>query len=158
MDEQKMGVGSTLPELDAPSTHGGFSFSDYKGKVLVVFFYPRNNTPACTQQVISFRDHIEEFEKLGVAVVGISRDNMQSHEAFTKRFALPFALISDTDERVCNLFDVLKTKKNYGRTLQGIQRSTFLFDKSGKLAKKWRRVKVEGHIEELLEVIRNLPA
>ena len=156
MSEKTIATGKKLPEFSAPSTHGVFSLSDYEGKILVVYFYPRDNTPGCTQQAIHFRDHIEEFEKLGVTVVGVSRDNMKSHQSFAKKFDLPFTLISDTEESVCNMFDVLKTKKNYGRIYQGIERSTFLFDKSGTLVREWRKVKVDGHIEEVLEAIREM--
>ena len=157
MSDQTIAAGKTLPEFSAPSTHGMFSLSEYKGKILIVYFYPRDNTPGCTQQALAFRDNLEEFEKLGATIVGVSRDNMTSHQSFAKKFDLPFALIFDTDENICSLFDVIKTKKHYGRLVQGIERSTFLIDKSGRLVKEWRRVKVDGHIEDVLQTIRNMP-
>ena len=150
--------GKMVPDFSAPATNGVFSLSEHRGKALVLYFYPRNNTPVCTKQSLLFRDHFEEFEKIGATVAGVSRDSIKSHELFARKFDLPFTLLSDTDEHICNLFNVLKIKKNYGRIVHGIERSTFLIDPSGRLVKEWRGIKVDGHIDELLDAIRNISA
>lgn len=156
MTQSTVTIGKEIPDFKAEATLGGFSLSDYKGKILIIYFYPRDNTPGCTQQGIDFRDQYEEFQKAGAAIVGVSRDSMRSHEGFAKKLDLPFPLISDTDEVVCNLFGVIKTKKSYGKLVEGIERSTFLIDASGKLVQEWRGVRVEGHIEEVLEATKKL--
>lgn len=158
MSQQSVALGKTIPTFKAEATMGGFSLSDYKGKILVLYFYPRDNTPGCTQQGIDFRDQYEAFTKAGAAIVGISRDSMRSHEGFAQKYALPFPLISDTDESVCNLFGVMKTKKSYGKLLEGIERSTFLIDKSGTLVQEWRGLRVDGHVDEVLEAVKKLAA
>lgn len=145
-----------VPDFQAEATGGTFSLSDYRGKILVLYFYPRDNTPGCTQQGIDFRDLHDDFSKAGASIVGVSRDSMRSHEGFTQKYAFPFPLISDTDESVCELFGVMKTKKNYGKLVRGIERSTFLIDQNGKLAAQWRGVRVEGHVEAVLEAVRKL--
>jgi len=156
MSKPSVVIGEKLPEFKAEATLGGFSLSDYQGKTLVLYFYPRDNTPGCTQQGIDFRDLYSEFQNAKIAIVGVSRDSMRSHEGFAQKFDLPFPLISDTDEAVCNLFGVIKAKKSYGKVVHGIERSTFLIDSSGKLVQEWRGVKVEGHAEEVLEVAKKL--
>ncbi len=156
MSNQAAVIGQKIPEFKAEATLGGFSLSNYEGIILVLYFYPRDNTPGCTQQGIDFRDRYSEFQNAGASIVGISRDSMRSHEGFAQKYDLPFPLISDTDENVCNLFEVIKAKKSYGKIVHGIERSTFLIDASGKLVQEWRAVKVEGHVEEVLEAVKNL--
>lgn len=158
MSKQSVALGKEVPAFKAEATLGGFSLSDYKGKILVLYFYPRDNTPGCTQQGIDFRDQYETFTKAGAAIVGISRDSMRSHEGFAQKYALPFPLIADTDESVCDLFDVMKTKKSYGKLVEGIERSTFLIDQSGKLVQEWRGLRVDGHVDEVLEAVKKLAA
>lgn len=133
-----------------------FKLSDYKGKNLVLFFYPRNNTPGCTSENIAFRELHDEFESLGVEILGISRDNMRSHERFKEKLGLPFELIADEDETLCALFDVIRNKKMYGKVLRGIQRSTFLINADGEIAKEWRNLRVAEHANEVLDAAKSL--
>lgn len=156
MTQLSVTLDQNVPDFQAEATGGGFSLSDYRGKMLVLYFYPRDNTPGCTQQGIDFRDRYDAFVKAGAAIVGVSRDNMRSHENFIQKYDFPFPLISDTDESVCELFGVMKTKKNYGKLVRGIERSTFLIATNGKLAAEWRGVRVEGHVEEVLEAVKKL--
>lgn len=156
MSEQSVSLGKVVPDFSAEATHGGFSLSSYKGKILILYFYPRDNTPGCTQQSIHLRDLYDEFKKAGAEIVGVSRDSMRSHEGFAQKYDLPFSLISDPDESVCDLFNVMKTKKSYGKLVHGIERSTFLIDQTGKLANEWRSVRVEGHVDEVLEAVKKL--
>jgi peroxiredoxin Q/BCP len=158
MSEQSVVPGKKVPDFSAEATLGGFSLSALKGKILVLYFYPRDNTPICIQQGIQFRDLYDTFREAGAAIVGVSRDSMPSHEAFAKKYDFPFPLISDADESVCNLFNVMKTKKSYGRLVHGIERSTFLIDASGKLVQEWRGVRMDGHIEEVLDAVKKLSA
>lgn len=156
MSEQALAPGKAVPDFSAQATGGGFALSAYKGKTLILYFYPRDNTPGCTQQGVDFRNRYEEFTKAGAAIVGVSRDSMASHEGFAKKYAFPFPLIADTDEAVCNLFSVMKTKKNYGKLVHGIERSTFLIDKNGILVQEWRALKVDGHVDEVFEAVQKL--
>lgn len=156
MTQPLVALDQNVPNFQAEATGGTFSLSDYQGKILVLYFYPRDNTPGCTQQGINFRDQYEAFTQAGAAIVGVSRDSMRSHEGFAQKYALPFPLISDANESVCELFGVMKTKKNYGKLVRGIERSTFLIDSSGRLVREWRGVRVEGHIEEVLEAVKKL--
>ena len=127
-----------------------FNLSDYKGQNLVIYFYPRDNTPGCTSEGEDFRDHYKSFLKKKTKIFGVSKDSIKSHEAFKQKFKFPFELISDPDEKVCKLFDVIKEKSMYGKKYMGVERSTFLIDSNGKLLKEWRKVKVKGHVEEVL--------
>ena len=120
----------------------------------VVYFYPKDNTPGCTNESLDFKAQYAEFEALGVAVVGISRDSIKSHENFKAKYELPFALLSDKDETVCTQFDVIKMKKLYGKEVRGIERSTFFIDKTGQIAHEWRKVKVPEHVMEVLSVVK----
>ena len=158
MSEPLVSLGKKVPDFSAEATLGGFSLSAYEGRILVLYFYPRDNTPGCTQQGIRFRDLYEIFQRAGAAIVGVSRDSMASHEGFAKKFDFPFPLISDTDESVCNLFHVMKARKMYGKLVHGIERSTFLIDPFGKLVREWRNVKVEGHVDDVLEAVKKLAA
>jgi len=150
-------TGNRVPGFSLPMTGGGtWSLKDAAGDKLVIYFYPRDMTSGCTRESQDFRDLYGAFRKAGVTVVGVSRDSVASHDRFTARESLPFALLADTDERVCKLFDVIKTKSLYGRKYLGVERSTFLIDATGRLRQEWRNVKVPGHAEAVLEAARNL--
>ena len=126
------------------------------GKSYVIYFYPKDNTPGCTQEGEDFRDLYKEFKKLKTEIYGVSRDSLKSHEGFKEKYKYPFELISDTEEKLCNLFDVIKEKNMYGKKYMGIERSTFLIDKEGKLSAEWRKVKVKGHAAEVLEEVKKI--
>lgn len=149
-------IGQQLPDFRAASTGGEFSLSSTKGRKLVLYFYPKDNTPGCTNESIDFRDRIDAFEKAGATIVGVSRDSLKSHEGFRAKHALPFELISDPDEALCELFDVMKMKNMYGRQVRGVERSTFVIGADGTLAREWRGVKVPGHADEVLDFIRSI--
>jgi thioredoxin-dependent peroxiredoxin len=150
-------TGSKVPGFSLPTTGGGtWSLKDAAGGKLVVYFYPRDMTSGCTREAQDFRDLYGAFRKAGVEVVGVSRDSVASHDKFAARETLPFPLLADTDERVCRLFDVIKPKSLYGRKYLGVERSTFLLDGSGRLRQEWRKVKVLGHAEAVLEAARRL--
>jgi thioredoxin-dependent peroxiredoxin len=150
-------TGSKVPEFSLPMTGGGtWSLKDAAGGKLVVYFYPRDMTSGCTREAQDFRDLHGAFRKAGVEVVGVSRDSVASHDKFAARETLPFPLLADTDERVCRLFDVIKPKSLYGRKYLGVERSTFLLDDTGRLRQEWRKVKVLGHAEAVLEAARSL--
>ena len=143
-------------DLIAESTGGQFKLSDYKGHPVVVYFYPKDNTPGCTMESQQFRDLHKQFEKAGAVVVGVSRDSLKSHQGFKSKHELPFELLSDADEALCARFDVIKMKNMYGKQVRGIERSTFLFDQNGELVREWRKVKVDGHAEEVLQAVKAL--
>lgn len=148
--------------LNLPDLHAGmtgdrqFSLEDYAGKILVLYFYPKDNTPGCTTEAMDFRDHYPAFHAHGAVVLGISRDSLRSHEGFKAKLDLPFELISDPDEALCQTFDVIKQKKMYGKEVRGIERSTFVLDKQGKLVKEWRKLRVPGHVDEVLAFVAEL--
>ena len=150
-------TGNKVPEFSLPTTGGGtWRLKDTAGRKLVIYFYPRDMTSGCTREAQDFRDLYGAFDKAGVAVVGVSRDGVASHDKFAAKETLPFPLLADTEERVCRLFDVIKPKSLYGRKYLGIERSTFLLDGSGRLRQEWRKVKVPGHAEAVLEAARSL--
>ena len=124
--------------------------SDYQGKNLVIYFYPKDSTPGCTTEGRDFRNSYDQFQQCNTEILGISRDSIRAHENFKAKQSFPFDLLSDKNEDVCKQFDVIKLKKNYGREYMGIERSTFLIDLDGKLYEEWRKVKVKGHVEEVL--------
>ena len=132
------------------------SLSDFLGKKVVLYFYPKDSTPGCTTQAQGFRDLHEEFLSAGARIIGVSRDSLKSHENFIGKQSLPFPLISDTDETLCQLFGVIKMKNMYGKQVRGIERSTFLIDREGRLAREWRGVKVPGHVDEVLQAVQAL--
>lgn len=140
---------------EATSEHT-VTLSELRGKNVVIYFYPKDSTPGCTTEGQNFRDLIDEFTALDTVIFGVSRDGMRAHENFKAKQAFPFELISDPDEELCNLFEVIKLKKNYGREYMGVDRSTFLIDKEGILRKEWRSVKVKGHVDEVLEAVKAL--
>ena len=130
-----------------------FTLNNYLGKNVVLYFYPRDSTPGCTNEGIDFTTLYPDFKKKNVEIFGISRDSINSHEKFKKKYSFPFELLSDAEEIACNLFDVIKMKNMYGKQVQGIERSTFLIDSKGILIKEWRGLKVPGHAEEVLNSI-----
>jgi peroxiredoxin Q/BCP len=153
----KIEVGTKVPDFSLPATDGEtFTLKGAAGTALVIYFYPKDMTSGCTRESQDFRDLHGAFIKAGVQIVGISRDSLTSHEKFKTKEQLPFALLSDAHERVCKLFDVIREKSLYGRKYLGIDRSTFLIDKRGVLRQEWRKVKVPGHAEEVLEAARAL--
>ena len=133
-----------------------FKLSENKGKNLVFYFYPKDNTPGCTKEGEDFRDNYSVIKKLNTEVIGVSKDSVASHQKFIKKFNFPFNLISDENEKVCNLFNVIKEKNMYGRKYMGIERSTFLIDANGKLIKEWRKVRVKGHVDDVIESIKEI--
>jgi peroxiredoxin Q/BCP len=146
-----------LDDFSLPATGGvTFQLSAARGQSLVIYFYPKDNTPGCTLESAQFRDRYAEFRLAGCEVVGISRDSMKSHENFKAKFTLPFALLSDADETVCNLFGVMKQKMMYGKQVRGIERSTFVLDRDGALRREWRGLKADGHAAEVLEFVKTL--
>jgi peroxiredoxin Q/BCP len=150
-------VDKIVPDFSAEMTGGKtFTLSDYKGKTVIIYFYPKDNTPGCTAESMQFRDLYDQFEQANTVIFGISRDSIRSHEGFKSKLGLPFELISDPDEVLCNMFNVMKMKNMYGKQVRGIERSTFVVDGNGKLVKEWRGVKVPGHVDELLEYVKAL--
>jgi len=150
-------VNKTVPHFSAPMTgNKTFELSDYKGKNIVLYFYPKDNTPGCTAESMEFRDQYAQFQKANTEIFGLSRDSVKSHEGFKEKLGMPFQLISDADETVCNLFNVMKMKNMYGKQVRGIERSTFVIDETGKVVKEWRGVKVSGHVGEVLEFVKAL--
>ncbi|OMT28460.1 peroxiredoxin [Burkholderia pseudomallei] len=149
-------VDRQVPDFTAPATGGEFSLSGIKGKKLVLYFYPKDNTPGCTTEGLQFRDLYPKFKKAGAEIVGVSRDRLRSHENFKAKLELPFPLISDPDETLCALFGVMKLKKMYGKEVRGIERSTFLIDGAGMLRHAWRGVKVPGHVDDVLSAVQAL--
>jgi len=148
---------TAVADFSLPSTgNQTFTLSGVRGKHLVVYFYPKDNTPGCTTEAQQFRDLYPEFRKADCEIVGISRDSIKSHENFKARFTLPFELLSDEDEAVCTQFGVIKQKKMYGKLVRGIERSTFVFDRHGVLRHEWRGLKADGHAQEVLDFINTL--
>ena len=147
---------ASLPDFELPATgQQRFQLSAFKGHPVVLYFYPRDNTPGCTVEGEQFRDLHREFHRGGVAVFGISRDSLASHEGFRKRMSVPFELLSDAEEKACAIFGVMKMKNMYGKKVRGVERSTFVIDRGGRIAREWRGVRVPGHAEEVLEFVRS---
>ena len=146
-----------IPDFSLPATSGTtFKLADQAGKVIVIYFYPKDSTPGCTTQGQNFRDLHDQFSAADALILGISRDSLKSHENFKAKQAFPFELGSDADEAVCNLFGVIKQKMMYGKQCRGIERSTFVIDRSGVLRREWRGVKVPGHVQEVLDFVTTL--
>jgi len=149
--------GKAVKDFSLPSTGGGtFRLSDQRGKALVVYFYPKDNTPGCTVEGADFRDRYREFARAGAEVVGVSRDSVKSHDGFKAKMKFPFALLSDADEALCTQFGVMKMKNMYGKKVRGIERSTFVLTGEGVIAREWRGVKVPGHAQEVLDFVKTL--
>lgn len=155
MTENIVVLNESVPDFQFKSTSGlQRHLSDFKGRSVIIYFYPKDHTSGCTCEAENFRDQYSKFQQLNVAILGVSRDTLKSHEKFVSGLQLPFELISDPDENLCRLFDVIKPKTMYGKPVRGIERSTFLIDKAGILRKEWRKVKVEGHVEEILKELK----
>jgi len=147
-------VGKRVKNFTLPATGDqDLALNDFKGRSLVIYFYPKDNTPGCTQEGQDFRDLYPQFEKAGADILGVSRDSVRTHENFKKKHEFPFHLLSDSDEKLCKQFDVIHEKKLYGRTYMGIERSTFLIDSEGVLKQEWRKLRVPGHAEAVLEAL-----
>jgi peroxiredoxin Q/BCP len=144
-----------LADFEAESTSGPFKLSEHHGHPVVLYFYPKDNTPGCTTEGAAFRDLHDAFRKAGAMVVGVSRDSIRSHAGFKAKMGFPFELICDADETLCKQFGVIKMKNMYGKQVRGIERSTFVID-GGRIAKAWRGVKVAGHAEEVLAFVQSL--
>jgi peroxiredoxin Q/BCP len=138
------------------STGGPFRLADHAGAPVVLYFYPKDDTPGCTAEGAAFRDQHAAFRKAGAQVFGVSRDSLASHARFKKKMAFPFELVSDPDETLCTRFDVIRQKKMYGREVRGIERSTFVVGPEGAVVKEWRGVKVPGHVDEVLDFVKSL--
>jgi peroxiredoxin Q/BCP len=150
-------LGKPVADFSLPSTgNTTFKLSGTRGSKVVLYFYPKDNTPGCTQQGSDFRDSFAAFGKTGTQIYGISRDSIRSHEGFKAKMKFPFELLSDADEAVCGQFGVMKLKNMYGRKVRGIERSTFVIDEKGVLAREWRGVKVPGHVQEVLNFVKAL--
>jgi peroxiredoxin Q/BCP len=146
-----------LADFELPATgNQRFALSAFTGHPFVLYFYPRDDTPGCTLEGEQFRELHDEFVKAKVPVFGVSRDTLASHEKFKKTMSFPFELLADVDEKVCNAFGVMKMKNMYGKQVRGIERSTFVIDREGRIAKEWRGVKVPGHAQEVLDFVRSL--
>src|SRR6059058_1731749 len=149
---------ASLPDFELPATGTQrFQLSAFKGHPFVLYFYPRDDTPGCTVEGTQFRDLHAEFLRAKVAVFGISRDSVASHEKFRKKMSFPFELLSDTEEQACGIFGVMKMKNMYGKQVRGIERSTFVIDKNGVMRKEWRGVKVPEHSQAVLDFVKSLP-
>lgn len=150
-------IGKKVPDFELPASGAQtIKLSALKGKNVVLYFYPKDSTPGCTKEGQSFRDDYNKFKRANTVILGVSRDSVKSHENFKTKQAFPFELLSDKDEALCNLFDVIKMKNMYGKQVRGIERSTFLIDAKGVLRREWRKVKVDGHAAEVLAAAKEL--
>ncbi len=151
---EAISINKKIPDFEAKATGDKtVRLSDYLGHYVVLYFYPKDSTPGCTQEGQDFRDNYDKFKGLNAVILGVSRDSLKSHENFKCKQEFPFDLISDTDESLCRLFDVIKMKNMYGKQVRGIERSTFLIDPQGVLVREWRKVSVKGHCAEVLTVL-----
>ena len=151
-----LAVDKKVPDFTAAATGGEFRLSDHQDKIVVLYFYPKDNTPGCTTEGMDFAQSHSKFKRAGAVVAGVSRDSVKSHDGFRAKMKFPFGLISDADERLCELFGVIKMKNMYGKKVRGIERSTFVIDGSGKLRREWRGVKVPNHVEEVLAYVQSI--
>ena len=150
-------VGKKVPKFTLPATGAqDISLDHFKGKNVVLYFYPKDSTPGCTREGQDFRDNHNKFKRQNTVILGVSRDSIKSHENFKSKQGFQFELLSDKEEELCSLFDVIKMKNMYGKKVRGIERSTFLIDSNGKLQQEWRKVKVDGHAEEVLAAVKAL--
>ncbi|MFB3165031.1 thioredoxin-dependent thiol peroxidase [Neobacillus sp. 179-J 1A1 HS] len=148
-------VGKQAPDFELLASNGEkVKLSDFKGKNVVLYFYPKDMTPGCTTQACDFRDYHGDFSQLDCVIIGVSPDPIEKHEKFIDKYNLPFLLLFDENTRVSELYEVWKLKKNFGKEYMGIERSTFVIDKEGKIVKEWRKVKVKGHVEEALQYVK----
>ncbi len=152
-------IGQQIPDIELPATGAkSIKLSDFRGKNLILFFYPKANTAGCTQEARDFRDAIHKLRRQSAVVIGVSRDGVKAQDNFKAKNELPFDLLSDSEERLCTAFDVIKMKNMYGKRVRGIERSTFLIDAEGILRQEWRKVKVKQHADEVLEAVKTLNA
>lgn len=147
---------SKVPDFTAASTGGDFTLSAHRGKTVVLYFYPKDNTPGCTTEGENFAAANGKFREANAVVAGVSRDSLKSHEGFKEKMKFPFELISDPDEKLCELFGVMKMKNMYGRQVRGVERSTYVIDGAGKLRREWRGVKVPNHVDQVLAYVQSL--
>ncbi len=153
----KVSIDKKVPAFELPATgEQTLKLADFKGKKLVIYFYPKDSTPGCTTEGQDFRDDYNKFKRANTVVLGVSRDSIKSHENFKAKQEFPFDLLSDKEETLCTLFDVIKEKNMYGKKVMGIERSTFLLDEKGVLRQEWRKVKVAGHVDEVLTAVKAL--
>lgn len=153
----EVAVGKPIPDFVAVSNQENISHETLRGHNAVIYFYPKDSTPGCTTQAQGFRDQYQEFVDADCHIVGVSRDSLKSHVNFADKQNLPFPLISDPDENLCELFKVMKMKNMYGKQVRGIERSTFLINKQGVLVQEWRGLRVPGHVDQVLKAVRELP-
>lgn len=154
---KQLAIGKKVPSFCCPATgEQTICLADLKGGPVVLYFYPKDNTPGCTLEGQDFRDQYAKFKRRKTTILGVSRDSLSAHEKFKAKQNFPFELLSDSDEQLCRLFDVIKEKNMYGKKVLGIERSTFLIDAHGKLRAEWRKVKVKGHVEAVLEAVKAL--
>ncbi len=154
---RKVSIGKKVPAFSLPATGGQIiKLAALKGKNIVLYFYPKDSTPGCTLEGQDFRDNMRKFNACNTIILGVSRDNLSAHEKFKEKQGFPFDLLSDEDELLCKLFDVIKEKNMYGKKFMGIERSTFLIDDQGVLRKEWRKVKVKGHVDAVLATLKTL--
>ena len=152
---ENINLNDKVPNFELEGTNNlSFNLSSFLGKYIVIYFYPKDSTPGCTNEGIDFTENINKFKKMNVEIFGVSRDTIKSHENFKAKYNFPFELLSDPQEIACNLFNVIKMKNMYGKKVKGIERSTFLINPEGRLINEWRGVKVNGHIEEILEALK----
>ena len=150
-------TGDKAPSFNGVTDGGGsLSLEDLKDKKIVLYFYPKDDTPGCTTEAQGFRDAVNDFAKLGAEIVGVSKDSVKHHDKFKSKYDLPFKLISDEDGKICEAYGVWQEKKNYGKTYMGIVRSTFLIDEKGRVAEVWRNLRVKGHVDRVLEAAKGL--
>lgn len=150
-------VGDSVPTFSLPSSSGKeISLADYKGKKIVLYFYPKDDTPGCTTEACEFRDNLKNYEAVNAVVIGVSKDPLKSHDKFIEKYGLPFELVSDEEGKLLDAFGAWKEKSMYGKTFMGVERSTFLIDENGKIAKAWRKVSVPNHVAAVLEEAKSL--
>lgn len=151
-------VGQEAPDFSLPAHDDSVvRLSDFRGSPVVLYFYPKDDTPGCTKEACAFRDRKKEMEKLGAVVLGVSPDDTASHASFREKYRLNFPLLSDTDHRVAEMYGAWREKNMYGKKSMGVQRSTYLIDAQGRVAKVWKRVRVDGHDDQVIEALQNLP-
>ena len=149
-------IGTKAPDFELPASNGEMvKLSDFHGKNIVLYFYPKDMTPGCTTEACDFRDKHESFAELNAVILGVSPDPMNRHDKFIEKYELPFLLLADEENKAAEAYDVWKLKKNFGKEYMGIERSTFVIDKDGRLVKEWRKVKVKGHVDEALQFIKD---
>ena len=159
MADYLLNEGDRVPDLSVPAwPEGEVNLRELKGSWVVLYFYPKDSTPGCTTESCAFRDALEDFRQLDAEIIGVSRDSLASHQRFAEKQGLPFRLLSDSDEALCKAFDVIQMKNMYGKQVRGIERSTFLIDPAGTVRRAWRKVRVKGHVQAVLEALQELRA